>query len=105
MSACSECSTSQQTVVRLAPGISVLTGENSHRLFVSLPGLRSDPAQLGMNLSLCQGGAIAIVNLQLKELKGENRFRGKKKSSQKPAWSALGGKIRNRLRQIVARVM
>lgn len=66
-------STSQQTVVRLAPGVAVLAGQDSHRLLVRLPGLRPDPQQLSVDLTLRHPRAVTVVNLQLKELQGKKR--------------------------------
>lgn len=62
--------TSQQPVVGLPPGVTVLAGQDAHRLFVSLPGLRADPQQLAVDLTLRHPGAVAVVNLQLEELAG-----------------------------------
>lgn len=60
--------TFQQPVVGLSPGVTVLTGQDAHRLFVRLPGLRPDPQQLAVDLTLCHSGAVAVINLQLEEL-------------------------------------
>lgn len=60
--------TSQQPVVSLSPRVAVLAGQDSHRFLVGLPGLRSDPQQLTVDLTLCQRSAITVVHLQLKEL-------------------------------------
>lgn len=48
--------------------MTVLAGQDSHRLFVRLPGLRSDPQQLTVDLTLRHARAVAVVNLQLEEL-------------------------------------
>ena len=48
--------------------MTVLAGEDSHRLFVRLPGLRPDPQQLTVDLTLRHARAVAVVNLQLEEL-------------------------------------
>lgn len=65
--------TSQQPVVGLAPGVTVLAGQDAHRLLVRLPGLRPDPQQLTVDLTLRHPGAVAVVNLQLEELEGQQR--------------------------------
>lgn len=62
--------TSQQAVVGLAPGVTVLAGQDAHRLLVSLPGLRPDPQQLAVDLALRHPRAVAVVNLQLEKLAG-----------------------------------
>lgn len=51
----------------------MLAGQDAHWLFVSLPGLRPDPQQLTVDLTLRQPRAIAVVNLQLEELGGRER--------------------------------
>ena len=61
-------STSQQAVVGLSPGVAVLAGQDAHRLLVRLPGLRADPQQLAVDLTLRQSRAVTVVNLQLEEL-------------------------------------
>lgn len=66
-------STSQQAVVGLSPGVTVLAGQDAHRLFVRLPGLRPDPQQLIVDLALRHPRAVAVVNLQLEELVEEQR--------------------------------
>lgn len=48
--------------------MTVLAGQDSHRLFVRLPGLRPDPQQLTVDLTLRHARAVAVVNLQLEEL-------------------------------------
>lgn len=63
--------TSQQAVVGLSPRVTVLTGQDAHRLLVRLPGLSPDPQQLAVDLTLCHPRAVAVVNLQLEELEGE----------------------------------
>lgn len=63
-----ECVTLQETRVSLAPRVSVVTGQDAHRLFIGFPGLSSDPAELRVNLTLSEGGAITIVHVQLEKL-------------------------------------
>lgn len=65
--------TSQQAVVCLSPSVSVFAGQDAHWLFVRLPGLRPDPQQLTVDLTLRQPRAVAVVNLQLEELVEEQR--------------------------------
>lgn len=60
--------TSQQAVVRLAPGVAVLAGQDAHGLLVGLPGLRPDPQQLPVDLTLRHPRPVAVVHLQLEEL-------------------------------------
>lgn len=62
------CATCQQAVVGLPPGVTVLAGQDAHRLLVRLPGLRPDPQQLTVDLTLRHPGAVTVVNLQLEEL-------------------------------------
>lgn len=66
-------STFQQAVVGLSPGVAVLAGQDAHGLFVSLPGLRPDPQQLPVDLTLSHSRAVAVVNLQLEELAAGDR--------------------------------
>lgn len=53
----------------------MLAGQDAHRLFVRLPGLRPDPQQLAVDLTLRHSGAVAVVHLQLEELAEEDRQR------------------------------
>ena len=56
----------------------MLAGQDAHRLLVGLPGLRPDPQQLRVDLTLRHPRAIAVVNLQLEELEaGEDSFEDK----------------------------
>lgn len=71
-SAQSKCSTSLQAVVRLAPCMAMLAGQDAHGLLVRLPGLRPDPQQLPVNLALGQTGPVAVVQLQLEKLDGKS---------------------------------
>lgn len=66
-------STSQQAVVGLSPRVTVLTGQDAHRLFVRLPGLRPDPQQLAVDLTFRHPRAVTVVNLQLEELVRKTR--------------------------------
>ncbi len=68
-------STFQQAVVGLSPRVTVLAGQDAHRLFVRLPGLRADPEQLTVDLTLRHPRAVAVVNLQLEELAETQRKR------------------------------
>ena len=67
------CRTSEQAVVGLTPGVTVLAGQDPHGLFVRLPGLRPDPQQLTVDLTLRHPRAVAVVNLQLEELQRRRR--------------------------------
>lgn len=51
----------------------MLAGQDAHRLFVRLPGLRPDPQQLIVDLALRHPRAVAVVNIQLEELVEEQR--------------------------------
>lgn len=46
----------------------MLAGQDAHWLFIRLPGLRPDPQQLAVDLTLRHPRAVAVVNLQLEEL-------------------------------------
>lgn len=61
--------TSEQPVVGLSPGVSVLARQNAHWFFVGFPGLRPDPQQLAVDLTLGHPRAVAVVNLQLEKLR------------------------------------
>lgn len=53
--------------------MTVLAGQDAHGLLVRLPGLRADPQQLTVDLTLRHPRAVAVVNLQLEELTEEQR--------------------------------
>lgn len=68
--------TCQQAVVGLPPGVAVLAGQDAHRFLVRLPGLRPDPQQLTVDLTLRHPGAVTVVNLELEELEEGRREEG-----------------------------
>ncbi len=67
--------TLDKVVVGLAPGVTVVGGQDANRLFIGLKGRVPDLLQLNIYLIYSQWCTIAVVHIQNKELRNTERIR------------------------------